>query len=329
MQATYRHPARKLALALALAISGAIPLSLQAADYPNRPIRLLVGFNPGGGTDITARTVGEKVGARLGQSVIVDNRAAAGGVLARNVAADAAPDGYTLLMLSGSQVIGAALIHKKPVDMRNTFTAISTMTSQPYLLTVNPKQPIHSVKDLIAMAKSQPGKLNYGSTGVGSFAHLASELFNYMAGTKIAHIPYKGSSPGLLDLIAGQIQMLFSSSTAAMPHVKTNRLRLLAASTGKRAASLPDVPTVAESGLPGFDVTGWYGVIAPRKTPVAIIERLNREIGEALKLPDVRQRMAGDGSEPWYTTPQEFTKVIEAEEQKWVKLVKATGLRLE
>lgn len=330
MYLTSQQPINAIAYFLAVTLCSAAPVfAAQQSSYPDRPIRLLVGFNAGGGTDITARTVGLKLGESLGQSIVVDNRAAAGGVLARSLAADANADGYTLLMLSGSQVIGAALVYKKPVDMRNTFTAISTLTRQPYLLSTNPKLPIKTVKDLIGYAKSRPGKLNYGSTGFGSMAHLASALFNNMAETNIVHVPYKGASPGLLDLIAGEIQMLFSSSTSGMPHIKAGRLRLLASSSGERSAVLPDVPTVAESGLPGFDVSGWYGIVAPAKTPRAIITKLNAEIAAALKRSDVRRTMAIGGAEAWHTTPQQFTTVIAQDEKKWLDLVKATGLKLQ
>lgn len=314
-----------------LAFTAAVPFA-SAADaerYPTRPIRLLVGFNPGGGTDITARVVGDAVSELLGQPIIVDNRPSAGGVFARKLAADASPDGYTLLMLSGSQVIGASLIHKEPVDMRNTFAAISQLTSQPYLLTTNPSLPVKNVKEMIAYAKSRPGELNYGSTGVGSMAHLATELFKDMAKIDMVHVPYKGASPGLLDLMRGQIQFLFASATSSIPHVKAGRLKLLAASSATRSAQLPDVPTVAESGLPGFDVTGWYAIVAPARTPKPIIEKLNREIAQVLKMQKVVDKMAADGADTRHSTPAQLTALVAEEEAKWNKLVKATGLVLQ
>ena len=315
---------------LAFALGAPVPLHAAAeADYPARPIRLLVGFNPGGGADITARTVGEKLSERLGQSIIVDNRPAAGGVLARSLAAEAVPDGYTLLILSASDVISAALVQGKPVDMRKTFTAVSTATIYPYVLTTNPALPIKSLKDLIAYAKAKPGTVNYGYTGVGTEAHLASELLNYMAGIRTTHIHYKGAAPGLIALMGGEIQMLFSSALSAMPHIKAGRVRLLGSSSSRRLESLPDVPTIAESGLPGFDVTGWYGVIAPAKTPPAVITKLNRAMGEVLKMPEVHQSMARNGTQASYTTPQEFTALVEQHENKWRKLVKETGLKLQ
>lgn len=316
--------------ALAVMLCSVEPaLAAQPMDYPSRPIRLLVGFNPGGGADITARTVGEKLSERLGQSIIVDNRPAAGGVLARSMAAEAVPDGYTLLILSASDVISAALVQGKPVDMRKTFAGISTVTIYPYVLSTNPSLPIKTVKDLIAYAKSKPDAINYGSTGVGTEAHLASELLNYMAGIRTTHIPYKGAAPGLIALVGGEIQMLFSSALSAMPHIKAGRVRLLGSSASKRLQSLPDVPTIAESGLPGFDVTGMYGIIAPAKTPQPIIAKLNYSIGEILKQPEVQQSMARNATQATYTTPQELTAMVEHVEQKWRKLVNDTGLKLE
>lgn len=299
-----------------------------AIDYPNRPVRVLVGFNPGGGTDITARVVGDALTRRLGQSFIIDNRPAQGGVLARRLAAEASPDGHTLLMVSGSQTIGAALVYKEPVDVRKTYAAVSLLTVQPYLMVTHPSVPARNVQEFIAFARSKPGALNYGSTGVGSMAHLASELFSEMAKVKLVHVPYKGSGPGIVDLIRGQIQLFFPSATAGMPHVHSGKLRLLAASSKERSEQLPDVPTVAESGLPGFDVTGWYALIAPARTPPAIIEKLNREIAEVLKLSAVREKMAADGADARHSTPQQLAALIEEEGRKWTVLVKSAGIVL-
>jgi tripartite-type tricarboxylate transporter receptor subunit TctC len=306
----------------------ATAFAAQAIDYPNRPVRVLVGFNPGGGTDITARVVGDALTRRLGQSLIIDNRPAQGGVLARRLAAEANPDGHTLLMVSGSQTIGAALVYKEPVDVRKTYSAVSLLTVQPYLMVTHPSVPARNVQEFIAFARSKPGALNYGSTGVGSMAHLASELFSEMAKVKLVHVPYKGSGPGIVDLIRGQIQLFFPSATAGMPHVHSGKLRLLAASSKERSEQLPDVPTVAESGLPGFDVTGWYALIAPARTPPAIIEKLNREIGEVLKLPAVREKMAADGADARHSTPQQLAALIEEEGRKWTVLVKSAGIVL-
>lgn len=327
MTRNFARSLSSIAFCCATALVSATALA-QATQYPTRPVRLLVGFNPGGGTDITARTVGDALTKRLGQSFIVDNRPAAGGVLARKIAAEATPDGYTLLMLSASQAIGATLVHNEPVDMRKTYVGVSRLTSQPYLLLTHPSLPIENVKDMIAYAKSKPGELNYGSTGAGSIAHLASELFKEMAQVKLVHVPYKGASPGLLDLIRGQIHFLFASATSSIPHVKSGRLRLLGSSSGERSAQLPDVPTIAESGVPGFDVTGWYGIIAPGRTPRPIVRKLNAEIAEVLKLPAVKERMARDGAEARHSTPEQLALLVEHEVSKWTKLVKSAGIQV-
>lgn len=318
-----------IVICFAVTLFIATPVNAQSTAYPTKPIRFLVGFNPGGGTDITARTVGDALSELIGQPVIIDNRPAAGGVLARKLAAEAGPDGYTLLMLSGSQVIGASLIHKEPVDMRKTFAAISRLTSQPYLLTTHPAVPAKNVKEIISYAKSKPGALNYGSTGVGSMAHLATELFKEMARVDMVHVPYKGASPGLLDLMQGQIQFLFASAPSTIPHVKAGRIRLLGASSAERSEQLPDVPTIAESGLPGFDVTGWYGIVAPARTSPTIVTKLNLEIGKALKMRRVQEKMAADGTDARHSTPEQLTALVAAEERKWNKLVKSTGMKLQ
>lgn len=329
MQPTFPfHRTSALVVCFVAGFVAAEYVGAQSTDYPTKPIRLLVGFSPGGGTDITARMVSTKLSERIGQSIIVDNRPTAGGVMARNIAAAANPDGYTLFMLSGSQVIAAKLIQGAPVDMHKTFSAIARLTSQPYLLSTHPSFPAKTVKEMISYAKSKPGELNYGSTGVGSMAHLATELFMEMAGIKMVHVPYKGTGPGLLDLIRGQLQFLFASSTSTMPHVKAGRLRLLGSSSGKRSGVLPDVPTIAESGLPGFDVTGWYAVIAPGGTNKAIIMKLNREIGEVLKSPEIQKSMAVGGADAMHSTPEELSALIQHEEATWTKLVQSAGIKL-
>ena len=319
---------RAIALACTALFTLAPAAGAQSAEYPTKPLRFIVGFAPGGGTDITARVVGDALSKRLNQSVIVDNRPSAGGVLARRLAAETNPDGYTLLMLSGSQTAGAVLVYKEPIDMRKTFAGISRLTSQPYLLTNHPNFPAKNIKEIVSYAKANPGKMNYGSTGVGSMAHLASALFEHIAKVKMVHVPYKGASPGLLDLLRGQIQFLFASATSSMPHVHAGRLRLVAQSSGERSPQLPDVPTVAEGGLPGFDVTGWYGIAAPTGTPQAIIQKLNREIGEVLKDAAVKKKMAADGADMRHSTPDQFRALVEEEGQKWINLVKSAGLKL-
>jgi tripartite-type tricarboxylate transporter receptor subunit TctC len=328
MEPTHHRPIHAGVLACAAAFTLAAPTGTLSAEYPTKPLRFLVGFAAGGGTDITARVVGDALTKRLGQTIIIDNRPSAGGVLARSMAKQATPDGYTLLLLSGSQVAGATLVYKDSVDMRRTFDPISRLTSQPYLLTNNPKFPAKDVKEIISYARANPGKMNYGSTGVGSMAHLASALFAYMAKIDMVHVPYKGASPGLLDLMRGQIQFLFASATSSVPHVQAGRLRLVAQSSGERSAQLPNVPTVAEAGLPGFDVTGWYAIVAPKGTPKPIIQKLNREIAEVLKDDAVKKIMAADGADLRHSTPDQLRVLVEAEISRWANLVKETGLKL-
>ena len=299
-----------------------------AADYPTRSIRLLVGYDPGGGTDQTARTIGNNLTARLGHPVVTDNRPGIGGVVARNIAAQASPDGYTLLLISGSQVIGASLVYGNRIDMQKTYTSISRLTTYPFPLVTHPSSPATTVKEMIALAKSKPGAFNYGSTGVGSMAHLASELFKEMAQVNMVHVSYKGASAGLLDLMRGQIQLTFTSATASVPLVKAGKVRVLGVSSINRSKNLPDVPTIAEGGLPGFDVTGWFALAAPAGTPRAVIARLNREIGEVLKSPDVQKVIEHDGADPAPSTPEELTAIVNAEESKWIKLVKSAGINL-
>jgi len=286
-----------------------------------------VGFNPGGGTDLTARLVGAKLSERYGQAVIIDNRPGIGGVAARNIAAQANPDGYTLLVLSGSQVVGASLVYKNPVDMRNTFTSISQLTAYPFPLMINPSIPATTVKEMIAYMKSRPpGSLNYGSSGVASMAHLSGALLGHMVGVSMQHVPYKGSNPAIVDLIRGQIQLTFGSATAAIPLAKTGKIRILAFSSANRSQAYPDIPTVAESGLPGFDVTGWFGLIGPRGIPRSSVMTLNREIREILKHPDVVKNFAASGTDAVSSSPEELTEKIAKEESKWNQLIKATGM---
>ena len=277
---------------------------------------------------MTARTVGNSLTARMGQPVVTDNRPGIGGVVARNIAAQASPDGYTLLLISGSQVIGASLVYGNPIDMQKTFTSITRLTTYPFPLVTYPSSPATTVKEMISYVKSKPGAFNYGSTGVGSMAHLAAELLKEMAQLNIVHVPYKGASAGLLDLMRGQIQLTFTSATASVPLVRAGKLRVLGVSSITRSKTLPDVPTIAESGLPGFDVTGWFALVAPAGTPRPVITRLNREIGEVLKSPDVQKVFETDGADPAHSTPEQLTAIVIAEERKWSKLIKSTGIKL-
>jgi len=300
-----------------------------AQPFPARPIRLIAGSAPGGGTDTTARIIANKLTDIYGQTVVVDNRPGIGNVIARNIAEKSRPDGYTLVIVSGSSVIGARFVYDNPIDTRKNFASVSLLSTYPFPLMVNPSLPVKTVKEFIAYSKKRAeGSLNYGSTGVGSMAHLASALLGQMTGIPTRHIPYKSASQGLLDLMRGELQFLFGSATGAMPHAKAGRLRVLAFSSGTRSRVYPDIPTVAESGLPDFDVTGWFSIMGPYGIPRPVVDRLNRAIGEALKSADVEKRLAGDGADAVYSTPEELDARIRQEEVRWGALIKETGLVL-
>jgi tripartite-type tricarboxylate transporter receptor subunit TctC len=294
--------------------------------YPARPIRLIVPLAAGGGMDTIARGVGLKLTESFGQTVIVDNRGGGGGSIGAELVAAAAPDGYTLIMWSATGLI-RPLLYKSSIDMIRDFTPVSQVSAQPYLLMANHSLPVKSVADLVAHAKANPGKLNYGSPGQGSIVQLATELFSTLTKIRMVHVPYKGMAAAYPDLIAGHIQVALGSIIAAQPHVRAGRLNGIAVTSPQRAKSSPQIPTVAESGVPGYAVTNWYGVLAPAKTPRSIIERLHREIAAALQQPDLAKRFAADGADPVYSTPKEFTAHIKAESEKWARVIKEAGIK--
>jgi tripartite-type tricarboxylate transporter receptor subunit TctC len=300
--------------------------AITTQPYPTRPIRLIVPLAAGGGMDTVARGIALKLNESLGQAVVVDNRGGSGGSIGAELVAHAAPDGYTLLMMSATAVIHP-LMYKAQYDPMRDFTPVSQVTTQPYVIVVNPAVPVTSVAELIAYAKSNPAKLNYASAGNGSLIHLASELFKSMTGIQMVHVPYKGIGAAYPDLIGGHIQIIFASIISAMPQIQSLRLRALAVTGAQRAKSLPDLPTVAEAGVPGFAVTQWYGVQAPAGTPRPVVERLNREIIKALQLTEVVARLAGDGAEAAGGTPQQFAALIKAEREKWARVIKEAGIR--
>lgn len=300
----------------------------EALPYPSKPIRLLVGFTPGGGIDITARKIGQKLAENWGYPVVVDNRAGAGGTIAMKIAADSAADGYTLLGVSGSQLTNASLFTKVPFHISEAFTPITQMTAHPYLLLVHAAAPAKSVKELIALAKSRSQGLNYASAGSGSLPHLGMELFKQMTKTNLVHVPYKGVGPAFTALLGGEVHLLFSTTIAAMPHVKSGKLRVLAVTTAKRAAGFPDFPTIAETGVPGFEMTSWYGLVAPARSPWAVITKLNQEIGRILGTPEIQAWLTSDGAESSPSTPQQFGATIENEIKKWAKVASTAGIQL-
>ena len=296
--------------------------------FPSRPIRLLVGFSPGGGTDIAVRIIGKKLSEIWGQQVVVDNRAGAGGLVAFEIVARAIPDGYTLLAASPSFAIQPNLARKLPYDPIRDFAPITEATAAPYLLVIYPGIEAKSVKELIDLAKASPGKLNYASGGIGSAQHLAAELFVFMAGVNIVHVPFKGAV-NIPEVIAGRVQMLFSGLPQGMPHVQAGRLRALGVTTLKRSPAVPNVPTIAEAGMPGYDVTIWYGIFATGGTPRPIVDKLNAGWVQALRSAEVRQQLTAIGLEPVGGSSAQFGNLVRTEIEQWGKVIKRAGIKPE
>ena len=303
---------------------------LIADEYPTRPIRMIVPFPPGGGNDLLARSISQPLSQAIGQSVVVDNRGGAGGQIGATLAAAAAPDGYTIFLGSiGNLTFLPVLQSKLQYEPVRDFAPVTLLATSPFILVVNPAVPAKSVKELLALAKAQPGKLNYGSAGPGSSLHMTGELFKLESGADITHVPYKGTAPALIDLLSGQVQMLFSTMPSVVPHVKTGKLRALGVSSTKRAGVVPDVPTIAEAGVPGFEVLNWQGIVVPKKTPDAIVQKLNRALLEALKSPETIKALANQGLDAAGGTPGQFGALIKSEIEKYGKVAKAANLRLE
>ena len=298
-------------------------------DYPARPIRIVVPSSPGGGTDILARQIAQKLTERWGQQVIVDNRPGAGQMIGIDLVAKAAPDGYTLVMTATPLALNTVLYKKVPYDPVRDFAPISQVAAMPNIIVTHPALPARTVRELIALARSRPGQLVYASSGVGTGPHLSMELFLTMAGVKMGHVPYKGTNPGMIDTMAGQVQVLMSTLLPPLPHIKTGRLRPLGVTSSKRVSSLSDVPTIAEAGVPGYEVVGWYGMAAPANTPREVINKLYSEIVNILKSPDTRDKLAADGAEPVGSTPEQFAAFIQSEIDKWSRVVKSSGIHVE
>ena len=319
------RPAFTAACAALIAI-GAPHAQAQSGAYPNKPIRMTVSSGAGGGLDFVSRQVATPLTESLGQSVVVDNRAGASGSIAAELAAQAAPDGYTLMMLSASLVV-YGVVNKTRYDLFRDFDPVSQVAASPYILTVHPALPAQSVTELIAYAKANPGKLNFASTGPASLAHLSGELFALTTGTKMVHVPYKGVGAALTDMLSGQIQLSFLSGGSVYSQVRSKRLRALAIASTARAKMAPELPTMIEAGVPGFVVTQWHGLMAPHGTPPAIIDRLYKEIVKAVHRPDVVSRLALDGTEGVASSPQEFGVHLRAERDQWAKVAKAAKIR--
>jgi tripartite-type tricarboxylate transporter receptor subunit TctC len=312
----------------ALILSHAPGAAAQA--WPAKPIRLMVPFPPGGSTDIVARIVAQKLSERLGQSIVIENRGGAGGTLGTAVVAKAAPDGYTLTVASTSTHVVAPVVYSKlEYDPVKDFAPVGLMAISPYLLVVNPAVPAKTTQELVALAKQQPGKLNYASAGIGSTTHLAMEMLKSASGTYMLHIPYNGNGPAGTAVIGGQVEILFGSLPALLPHAKSGRVRALAVGTPKRSPSLPDVPTVAESGYPGFDASLWLAIMAPAGTPQPVIERLNKEIVALVAAADTREAFDKAGTEPLTGTPADLAAMIRDGVPKYAKIIKAAGVKPE
>ena len=319
-----------LRLLAALTLLGMTASLVAAQQYPVKPIRLVLPYPPGGGSDTIGRLLAQKMSEGLGQQVVVENRGGAGGNIGMEVVARSAPDGYTIVLaLTAQLAVNPSLFQKVPYDPLKDYSPITLLGSGGYILVVHPSLPVKSVKELIALAKTRPGQLAYSSSGNGSGGHLAAELLNSMAGIKMLHVPYKGGGPALMDLIAGQVQVLFSTQLASWPHVQSGRIRALASSIAKRPASLPDLPTVAEAGVPGFDAGVWYGVLAPAGTPREIVIKLNGEVVRVLNQPDYRNLLVNNTIEPIGSPPEELSRYIKSELVKWAKVVKDAHVRVD
>ena len=310
---------------VALVASGAA-----AQSYPTKPVRLVSPYPPGGANDILARIIGQKLGESLGQQIVIENRGGATGNIGAEYVAKAAPDGYTILMGQASNLtINVSLMSKMPYDPVKDLAPVTLVATTPNLLVVHPSLPVRTVKDLVVLAKSKPGSINYASSGSGSAGHLAGELFKKVAHIDMVHIPYKGAAPALTDVVAGQAQIYFTSPISAQPFVRGGRLRMVAVTSLKRSPAMPDIPTVAESGYPDFDVVSWWGILTPAAVPKEIIGRLHTEIIKVLELPEIKAKFSEQGADVASNTPEQFAAYIKAEIVKWAKLIKELGIKPE
>jgi tripartite-type tricarboxylate transporter receptor subunit TctC len=322
--------ARRGLLLIALASVGVSP-GLEAAEtYPSKPIRMVVGFPPGGFVDFTARLVATPLGSALGQQVVVENRGGAGGIVGTEVAARAAPDGYTLTVGSaGTHGVNQSLYPKLPYNVLRDFQPIARLADAPSILAVHPSLPVKSVKELIALARSKPGQINYASAGSGTSTHLAAVLFEYLGHVKMVHVPFKGGGPAIVALLAGEVPVTFGTAASVSPQTKAGRLRALAVTSGERSAVLPDLPTIAESGVPGYEMLNWLGLFAPAGTPRTIVERLSSESVRIVNTPEVVARFHAQGAEPSPLASDAFARFVRSEVEKWGKVVAATGMSAE
>ena len=316
------------AIALSAALAGC-PAFVCGQAYPAKPIRFIVPYAPGGGTDIVSRLLGQELGDAFGQQVIIDNRPGAGGTLGTDHAAKSPPDGYTMVLNGSSVALAPTLYTHLPYDTLRDLAPVSLVASQPNILAVHPSLPVQTVKQLLALAKAKPGVINYASGGNGSANQLATELLKLMTDTDFTHVPYKGTGPSLTDLLSGQVQMTISVMAAMLPFVNSGRLRALAVTGSKRSAAAPDIPTLAEAGVPGYEYDTWYGIQLPAKAPRPIVDQLNAEIGRILQKPQVRNRYAANGLDPVASSPEEFSALLRSEIPKWAKVIKAAGIAVQ
>jgi tripartite-type tricarboxylate transporter receptor subunit TctC len=324
--------ARAIVVACALAVAGVVAAgaAAQAQDYPTRPIRIVAPFPPGGAADILARAIGQTFSAAWGQPAVIDNRPGAGGTIGADVVAKAAPDGYTLLLGStATQSIAPGIYPKLAYDPLTDFVAVASVAQVPVVLVVGKTVPARSVQELIALAKAKPDALTFASSGSGAIPHLTGELFKSSAGVKMVHVPYRGATPALADLLSGQVGLMFDNLPSSLPHIQAGSLTALGVATPKRAASLPSVPTIAEAGLPGFEVVSWFGIMAPAGTPEPILAKLRAEIARALAAPDFQAHLAQVGAEPFVLAPAAFEALIKTDAAKWAAVVKANDVKVE
>ena len=322
---TYKAP-----FAIALAACFITPVTHAADPYPTKPVRIIAAFPAGGFVDLTSRLMSQPLGAALGQQVIVDNRGGAGGVVGTELAARAAPDGYTLTVGSvGTHAVNQSLYRKLPYNVLRDFQPITRLVDAPSVLAVHPSMPVKSVKELIALAKAQPKKVLYASAGSGTSTHLAAVLFESLAQVQLVHVPYKGGGPMIVDVVAGQVPVTFGTAATVSPNARSGRLRALGVTGSKRASVLPDVPTIAEAGVPGYEMLNWLGLFAPANTPRAIVDRLNGEMLKIVRLPDVRDKLNAAGAEPAPLATDEFAAFVKSEVEKWAKVVAATGMTVD
>jgi tripartite-type tricarboxylate transporter receptor subunit TctC len=320
---------RRIVIALAtLAVTGTA-LAQDTAGYPSRPVRMVIPFAPGGTADTVGRIVSDKLSMRLGKPVVLDNRAGANSIVGGEIVAKSNPDGHTILVVAAGFAVNPSLVKKLPYDTLRDFAPVGLAGIGPYLLVVHPSVPAKTVPELIAWAKARPGQVSYGSTGVGSPPHLSGELLRTMAGLDLVHVPYKGGGAALPDILAGRIQLFFGSVATFSTHIRAGKVTAIAMTTPKRSPAMPEIPTFDESGLKGYNVTGWYGILAPGKTPPAVVNRINRELQNVLADGETQKRFAQAGIEPAPGTPADFAALIRAEIPKWAKLMKAAGVEPE